>query len=170
MVRPKYQSIAEALREWFAEGWQTVYNRPRRYISRQLHDLVAQVVLKRGASPTQGLHLALPQTSHDGVALNLEQLADDLSWLAMRLQSDAAETLRELEMRLDYKTYLRESSGFPQTGEGRAAGVDALIDYARGKGSVLDFVQHLRELSRHKIGRSRAHEVDAVTLSTIHGA
>ena len=164
------KKLTPAQKEWFAEGWQAVYNRPRRYISRQLHDLVAQVVLKRGASPTQGLQLALPQTSYDGVALNLEQLADDLSWLAMRLQSDAAETLRELEMRLDYKTYLRESSGFPQTGEGRAAGVDALIDYARGKGSVLDFVQHLRELSRHKIGRSRAHEVDAVTLSTIHGA
>ena len=169
------KKLTAAQKEWFSEAWQTVYNRPKRYLSRQLHDLVAHAVLKKDAAPTQALRLALPQAPHDGVADNIELLVDDLAWLAVRLNSDAAETLRELEMRLDYKTYLHDSSGFPQTGEGRAAGVDALVDYARGKGSVLDFVQHLRQLARqkigrHKSGRDRVQDGDAVTLTTIHGA
>jgi DNA helicase-2/ATP-dependent DNA helicase PcrA len=164
------KKLTGAQKEWFAEAWQTIYNRPKRYLSRQIHDLVSQAVLKQGASPTVALRLALPQVPHDGIAANLELLADDVAWLAVRLQSDAATTLRELEVRLDYKTYLHESSGFPQTGEGRAAGVDALVDYARGKGPVLDFVQHLRQLARQKIGREAMQDAEAVALTTIHGA
>lgn len=159
-----------AQKEWFAEAWQAVYNRPKRYLSRPLHDLVAQSVIRQDAPPTKALLLALPQAPHDGVAANIDLLIEDLAWLATRLDDDAANVLRELERRLDYKAYLHESSGFPQTGEGRAAGVEALIDYARGKGSVLDFVQHLRQLARQKIGRSQLQQDDAVTLTTIHGA
>lgn len=164
------KALTAAQKEWFAEAWQAIYNRPKRYISRQIHDLVNQAVLKRGASPVQALQLALPQAPHEGVAENLELLADDLVWLATNLDADAASTLRELVIRLDFKTYLYDSSGFPQTGEGRAAGVDALIDYARGKGTVLEFVQHLRRLARQKIGRERVQTADAVVLTTIHGA
>ncbi len=169
-ARQQGQKLNAAQKDWFSEAWQAVYNRPRRYISRSLHDLVAQAVLKQDAAPTQALRLALAQAPHDGVADNMELLAEDLAWLASRLTADAAESLDELERRLDYKSYLLDSSGFPQTGEGRAAGVTALIDYARGKGTVLEFVQHLRSLARQKIGRERAEMTDAVTLTTIHGA
>lgn len=162
--------LTVAQQEWFSEAWQSVYNRPKRYLSRQIHDLVAQAVLKQGASPTEAIRLALPQVSHDGIAANLDLLADDLAWLAVRLRSDAAETLAELEERLDYKAYLVESSGFRQTGEGRAASVEALVEYARDKGSLMAFVQHLRQLAREKIGRARREDEGAVTLSTIHGA
>lgn len=164
------KELSAAQRRWFTEAWQAVYNRPKRYLSRQLHDSVVETVLKRGASPTEALRRVLPQAPHDGVAANLEFLADDLAWLAVRLRSDAAQTLAELEERLEYKAYLLDSSGFPQTGAGRAASVDALIDYARGKGTVLDFVQHLRRLSRHRTGRRAVAGEDAVTLTTIHGA
>lgn len=164
------KKLTAAQKEWFAEAWQAVYNRPKRYLSRQIHDLVSQTVLKRAATPVQALQLAVPQAPHDGVAENLELLVDDLAWLAESLDKDAASTLRELVMRLDFKTYLYDSSGFPQTGEGRAVGVDALIDYAGGKGTVLEFVQHLRRLARQKIGRDRVQMADAVVLTTIHGA
>lgn len=162
--------LSAAQQRWFTEAWQAVYNRPKRYLSRQLHDLVVEIVLKEGASPTEALRRVLPQAPHDGVAANLEFLADDLAWLAVRLRSDAAQTLAEFEERLEYKAYLLDSSGFPQTGAGRAASVDALIDYARGKGTLLDFVKHLRRLSRQKIGRRALAGEDAVTLTTIHGA
>ncbi|MFW6098122.1 MAG: ATP-dependent helicase [Chloroflexota bacterium] len=166
------KTLTAAQKEWFAEAWQAVYNRPKRYLSRQIHDIVHQTVVRRGGSPVQALHLAVPQASHEGIAENLELLAEDLAWLAGSLDDDAAATLRELVLRLDFKTYLYDSSGFPQTGEGRAAGVDALIDYARGKGTVLEFVQHLRQLARQKVGRDRhrTQPADAVVLSTIHGA
>lgn len=155
---------------WFAEAWRTVYNRPKRYLSRQLHDRVQDGVLQQALAPTVALRQVLSQAPHEGIAERIEELAEDVAWLAVRLKSEAADTLQELVERLAYKDYLRESSGFPQTGEGRAAGVDAFGQYARGKGNVLDFMQHVRSLSRQKIGREPHDGQDAVTLSTIHGA
>ncbi|HSM58489.1 MAG TPA: ATP-dependent helicase [Candidatus Sulfomarinibacteraceae bacterium] len=164
------QELTARQKRWFAEAWQAVYNRPKRYLSRALHDQVRGAVLSKGLPPSQALRLIAPQAPHDGIAENVEFLSEDLAWLAKKLKSDAASTLRDLELRLDYKAYLRESSGFPQTGEGRAVGVEAFIGYARGKGSLLAFMRHIRELAQKKIGRDRDTQDDVVTLSTIHGA
>jgi DNA helicase II / ATP-dependent DNA helicase PcrA len=78
--------------------------------------------------------------------------------------------LRELEARLVYKQYLRESSGFPQTGEGRAVSVEAFIQYAKEQGSFLQFMGHIRQLAEQKIGQVADGLGDAVTLTTIHRA
>ncbi|MFW6184542.1 MAG: ATP-dependent helicase, partial [Chloroflexota bacterium] len=131
-------------KRWFADAWQAIYNRPKRYLSRSLHDQVRGAVLSRGLPPSEALRHIVPHAPHDGIAENIEFLAENLAWLAQKLKSEAGRTLRDLERRLDYKAYLRESSGFPQTGEGRAVGVEAFIDYARGKGSLLAFMQHIR--------------------------
>jgi len=96
----------------------------------------------------------------------LDFLAEDIEWLAARLDEPASKTLDALDRRLGYREYLRESSGFPQTGEGRAASVTAFIQYARDKGTVLEFMQHIQELATQKAGRAMA--ADTVTLSTIH--
>lgn len=164
------RSLSPAQKEWFAEAWQAVYNRPKRYLSRELHNAVRTAVLSQAVAPTAALRRLVPRAPHEGIAESMEALVEDVAWLAVRLKSEAAGTLREFEQRLAYRTYLRESSGFPQTGEGRAANVEAFIDYARGKGTVLDFMQHVRDLARRKIGRERSATQDAVTLSTIHGA
>ncbi len=164
------RALTPGQKEWLAEAWMAIYNRPKRYLSRALAEQVLQLIVRGDLSPTAALRLAGPRASHDGITQKMEQLADDVAWLATRLQSDAASTLRQLELRLDYKGYLLESSGFPQTAEGRAASVDAFIDYARGKGSVLEFMQHIQELAERKVGDERSQRDDAVQLATIHAA
>jgi DNA helicase-2/ATP-dependent DNA helicase PcrA len=164
------RTMTAGQKEWLAEAWLAIYNRPKRYVSRELAEQVLQLITRGDMSPTEALRLAGPRASHDGITQKMERLADDVAWLATRLKSDAASTLRQLELRLEYKSYLLESSGFPQTGEGRAAGVDAFIDYARGKGTVLEFMQHIQELAERKVGDERSKREDAVQLATIHAA
>jgi DNA helicase-2/ATP-dependent DNA helicase PcrA len=155
---------------WFSAAWRDVYNRPTRYLSRALHDEVRQAVLFGKKSPAQALRQVALRAYNDRVSERMELLADDLQWLAAHLEHDAAATLRNLEVRLDYAHFLRESSGFPQTGQGRAAGVYAFISYAQGKGTLLAFLKHVRALARTKVGRHLGPDADAVLLSTIHGA
>ena len=160
LTGPQKQSLADA--------WYTVYNRPKRYLSRDLRDLVLNAVIREGVAPTRALFMAAPRAPHEGVMERIEQLADDIAWLASRLDGPAYDALWRLDLRLDYRQFLRESSGFPQTGEGRAASVAAFTEYSRSRGSLLAFMGHIRELAAQKSGRAR--EGDAVTLSTIHGA
>jgi DNA helicase-2/ATP-dependent DNA helicase PcrA len=48
--------------------------------------------------------------------------------------------------------------------------VAAFSKYAHERGSVLDFLQHIRQLANQKIGQAASDGQDAVTLSTIHQA
>jgi|GEM_PF-413641 len=166
--------------QWFSEAWQDVYNRPKRYISRELRDRVERLVRSDGVPPSEALRFIAPHVPYDSVAEEVEKLADDVRWLAQNLAGDAHNIVRVFEMNLQYRQFLREHSGFPQTGEGYAASVAAFIEYARNKGNVLEFMNHVRDLARKKIGyQERANnetiqraEIDPgyVTVSTIHGA
>ncbi|MFQ5422055.1 MAG: ATP-dependent helicase, partial [Anaerolineae bacterium] len=157
-------------RHTFAEAWHNICNRPKRYVNadmrRQLLDTFNQqtqplsITLSRKAESTPQPWLQEP----------LAQLADDIAWLAHNLHKPADKILRNLDIRLDYQTFLRHSSGFRQTGEGRAISVQTFITYAKGKGSLLAFMQHLRDLAQQKVGQNEAAPKDAVTLSTIHQA
>jgi DNA helicase-2/ATP-dependent DNA helicase PcrA len=100
----------------------------------------------------------------------LKKLAGDIIWLAANLERPAQAVLQELVARLGYQSFLRQSSGFPQTGEGRAASVAAFIEYGRNQGSLLAFMQHIRHLAQQKVGQDEVERDDAVTLSTIHRA
>ena len=173
------ESLNPAQRRWFSEAWRDVYNRPKRYLSRELRERVERLVHEDGLPPGEALRFVAPHAPFENVAEEMEKLADDIRWLAQNLEGDAYNILRMLEMNLDYRAFLREHSGFPQTGEGYAAGVTAFLEYAREKGSVLAFMNHVRDLARKKIGRRQAPDRQAaaatsgtgyVTLSTIHGA
>jgi DNA helicase-2/ATP-dependent DNA helicase PcrA len=97
-------------------------------------------------------------------------MAKDIAWLAKNLDHNAGKVLAQLDMRLDYSQFLRESSGFPQTGEGYAISVQAFIQYAQDKGTLTDFLTHVHTLASEKIGKTANGQKDAVVLSTIHQA
>ncbi|MCO5192152.1 MAG: ATP-binding domain-containing protein, partial [Anaerolineae bacterium] len=103
------------------------------------------------------------------VAESLDMLADDMGWLAQQLEQSAEITLQQLDWRLQFQMYLRDSSGNEQIGDGRAAGVAAFQLYARGKGTLLQFMQHIRELAEHRNLQADS-KIDALTVSTIHQA
>lgn len=78
----------------------------------------------------------------------------------------AGELLRQLEERLQYKNYLKASSGFPETGVAKAANVAAFIAYARNKGNVEQLFHHLAELAAIRQAISSP-EQPMVTITTM---
>lgn len=143
-----------------------VINRPLRYISAlQSEDLLKGVA--SGLSLTTALHAVAENAERVYIARNLEKLADLITWLGIQIQIDPADSvLIALEQRLDYCAWLRKSSGFPENGEAKASTVEALLDYARGKGSVAEFLNYLHELGQESEWQSR----ESLVLTTIYRA
>jgi len=152
----------------FHDAWLDVHNRPKRYLARDLREQLAHAVLNLRQPLSVLLQQAAMMQERDSLADALTALAEDLDWLSARLDQPAYDVLKALDERLEFQTFLRDNSGFPQTGEGRALSVAAFIDYARGRGPLLEFLQHIRQLAKQKIGQQT--DLDAVSLSTIHQA
>lgn len=153
----------------FARAWSNIYCRPNRYISRALSEKVREIVVLRDVPVSRVLPLIAADAEHDSVADRMIEFAEDIRWLSRVLDSEPAYAILDaLEARLDYKAFLRETSGVPETGAGKAANVAAFIDYACGKGTILDFMRHLEEIS---FGRTSGSDPeDAVELMTIFRA
>ena len=106
----------------------------------------------------------------DWLVERLEKLATEIVGLANNLDKPAGGALLNLEIRLRYKQFLRESSGFVQSGEAKAASVAAFIDYAQGYETLFSFMQHIRNLAKSSAGRPNSDSDPAITISTIHKA
>jgi DNA helicase-2/ATP-dependent DNA helicase PcrA len=164
------QLFTKSQLQQFNDAWADVCNRPKRYITRELREQIARAVSALQQPLSMILQQAAFSVERESLAEDLEELAEVIEWLSTQLDQPAQAVLRELDTRLDYQAFLRDNSGFPQTGEGRALSVAAFIDYAHERGSVLDFLQHIRQLANQKIGQAASDGQDAVTLSTIHQA
>ena len=155
-------------RDKFSTAWQSVCNRPKRYISVQVREAIAAAVLQSGRALSAVLHEFAEESDDDWQALPLHILAEDLDWLRQNLNQDAAATLKKFDERIGYQGFLRDTSGFAQTGEGRAANVRAFADYAKEKGDVLAFMGHVKQLADERVGQEAYQTGQAVSLATIH--
>jgi len=153
-----------------ADAWDDIANRPKRYISNQHKEQILRAMLVGSASPSQILVNYADLVEEDWLAESLKKLASKIASLAKDLDKPAGKTLSSLEIELDYKQFLRDSSGFIQTGEAKAASVAAFIDYAQGYDELFTFMKHIRELAESGAGKPDAYSDVAVTLSTIHKA
>ncbi|MEM7112188.1 MAG: ATP-dependent helicase [Chloroflexota bacterium] len=162
------EAVTTASLNGAAQAWRQIVHRPKRYISNALSRRVMERV-QRDKRPFSNVVIGLSQgVAEDWLHDKMSQLSLDLRWLAENLGQEAHEMLKKLDQRLGYREFLRTSSGFAQTGQGRAASVKAFIDYAKGKGSLLQFMGHLRELADKRVGQDQGQA--AVTLSTMHRA
>ena len=149
----------------FHGRWMALANRPIRYLRRQQMDWVYEHV-RRGESLLESLRSLMEQSDSKFKAKLLRKLIETLNWLIHTgLDLDAAACLKELEAQLEYCKYLRKSSGFPETGEGRAMTVEVILDYALGRGSTESFESHLEELQTQQ-----RHDDAAVIMTTIFRA
>ena len=146
--------------------WKQVVNRPVRFVSQALSDSVWRSVTLHGATLSRAILVASGEAS-DRVARNMQKLATDLKWAAAALEeTPASDLLAEMDRRLGYTDYLKVSSGFPETGEARAANVRAFIAYAREKGNATQFLAHLDYISFSRIGRGDAVEGETIPIMT----
>lgn len=145
--------------------WLHLANRPVRYLNRHWLDWVHDRIGK-GESLLLVLRQLADQADTPYQRKLVTVLADILKdLLATGLNTDAGTTLTRLETDLRYCSFLRKSSGFPETGEGRARTVEAFLDYATGKGTPQQLEQHLQELAQ-----AQRHDDDSVILTTIFRA
>ena len=171
MTRAGKRPLANpAIRRKFEESWRSVANRPKRYLSRERREYIYKTAVRQVDTPLSDIIRDLSYMVEEWQAEPLEMLADVLQWVSGKLDKPADAVLADLDFQLDYQTYLRDSSGFPQTGEGRAASVAAFIQYARGQGDLQSFMQHIKVLADQKTGLARQAKKDAVVVSTIHQA
>ncbi|MDJ0754653.1 MAG: ATP-dependent helicase [Ardenticatenaceae bacterium] len=163
------QAITAAMGKSAAEAWRQIANRPKRYFKRELIDQISHQLRRLEQRPSLVLHRAAGKIRQEWRQSHLLELSDHLIWLSKQLERKASLTLKTLEVRLDYLRYLRENSGFIETGEARAAGVEAFLSYARQQGSTLELVQTLRQLAEERAAVTRE-KLPSLTISTIHQA
>lgn len=166
------QGVADAEITRVSAAWSASYNRPMRYLSKELSERIVNTVLGHGL-PFGTVLRRMAGEVVGWQAARLIELAELLTWLAGELERGTAlAVLSELERRLDYCAYLREHSGFPETGASRAANVQALLRYAEGKGPLAALLRHLDGLAElvGEAHASTAPHPDALTITTIHRA
>ena len=160
-----------AIAEGFSQAWARVYFQPKRYITKEMAERIRLAVVQDGLTPGQAIRQAGLTATSTRLADTLLRLARDVEWLAGVVETrPASDVLRELEARLQYRDYLKRHSGFRETGAGRAAGVTAFMDYARGKGTLAQFQAHLSALAQAAQSDDPTANRPAVTLTTIFRA
>jgi DNA helicase-2/ATP-dependent DNA helicase PcrA len=155
--------------ERFAACWRSLYNRPKRYLNRQLLQETTHAVLRQ-RRPLSEVLAELAEKVAERTGDTLRDLAELLVWVAEERHRLPAEALlRELDWRLGYQDFLARSSGFAATGAGYAANVAAFLDYARGKGTLAELERHLAGLEAER-KELDAGDPRAVDIRTIHRA
>jgi DNA helicase II / ATP-dependent DNA helicase PcrA len=158
-------------KEALPELLKDVVNRPKRYIANRVVDAASQAVVKHGVSLAEALNRASRLVDNGSVADRVMALGRDIEWLGEAIgRWSASEVLGDLDRRLKYSESLRRGSAINQAGEGKAATVAALIDYARGKGTMEEFLVHLRHLEASVPEDDEETSRDAVSLLTIFRA
>ncbi|OLP19111.1 hypothetical protein BST81_07840 [Leptolyngbya sp. 'hensonii'] len=151
------------------EDWNRVKSiPPLRYLNRELKQEIHQAIVEQRLPLSTMLLTTRLKVANGDTSAKLERLAH---WIATATQAESAEVaLRDLDRCLGYRDYLRHHSGFPETGQGKAAGVEALIDYAREKGSLVDFLDVLEQIRADQTQQQQQDHRQGIRLTTIHQA
>jgi DNA helicase-2/ATP-dependent DNA helicase PcrA len=138
----QHQTLSEQYIRRFAE----VLRHPNRYLSQQwINDFMMQARQQNGSLV---IYLAqqFSQVPHQTAQNRLAKLVSILQKLQAKLDEDAGLTLLWLVNELEYLDALKKAAAIPELGEERCQNVRALINYAQKKGTVLQFLEHLRRL------------------------
>ncbi len=170
-ARPEVKTLLDYVRlarveDGWPQRWAQIANKPARYLSRVFCDEITRTVTRGVSLPNALMAAAKDAPSHQ--AARLGDLADTLHWLrdaSDTLPAGAALTL--LDKKIGYVEFLRRSSGFPETGQARAANVEAFLRYAHHLPTLTALLAHLDALEAAGVGSSRS---DGVALLTVFRA
>lgn len=140
---------------------------PIRYLNKELKQSIQTAIFNQQAAVSESLWRAKLSVPSSELGKKLDRLAQ---WI-ITMPTEAAETaLQDLDRCLNYREYLKHHSGFVETGQGKAAGVEALIDYAREKGTLMEFLEYLDQMKQAQTQQHRQDTRQCVRLTTIHQA
>lgn len=152
--------------EEFSRAWLSVYNRPVRYLSRELAEQVREKVCLKGVLPSRAMAFFAgglrPQLSK--ALLELAQIIEGLD-----LEQEAGEAVAALEKQLKYRAFVQSSSAFREIGEARAQMVSSFLEFAwQAQGNVSQFLELISDLERRY--QSHFDEREVLSLLSIHRA
>lgn len=164
------RSARSDISDQWVEEWNVLWNRvrlvpPLRYLNATLKEQIQQAVTTGQATLREMLDLLISEPIQERMSRNINLLT---KWLEVSLQQRSAKAvLEQLDACIRYRDYLRQYSGFKETGQGKAAGVDAIIDYAAGKGNLLELLAHLDQLQQQAEQQTQ-NPNQCIRLTTIH--
>lgn len=161
------KSLAPSSIREFEQAWNDAKTIPPiRYFSKDIKQKIHNAVVFNHFRISDILLSIKAEIQSSDSVNKLDKLA---YWLVSALGGGSAEqALRQLESHLGYRQYLESRSGFAETGEGLATNVAAFLDYAHGKGNILEFLQHLEQIATDKLSQDNKEKKNEIKLVTIH--
>lgn len=144
--RDYQQQHQQQLSEQYLRRFGEVLRNPNRYLSQQWIEDFLNRGRQQGGSLVDFLATQIDSVSNASTKEKLSTLWQILKLLVNKLHDDAGQVLVWLIKELDYLDSLKKSAAVPELGEERCQNVQALINYAQKKGTVLEFLEHLRQL------------------------
>lgn len=164
------QPLPETMYSELGRLWNSVANRPTRYLSKALGVAICDKVALHDIPLSKAVLLAAGQADRPAQSRALEDLASVVRWLASAVDGPpASEVLTQLDLNLGYQNHLRTSSGFPETGESKAANVQGFLKYAEHKGTSRALLAHLDHISQGATRRERDDD-ECLKLMSMHRA
>lgn len=152
--------------EQYLRRFMEILRNPNRYLPQQWMMDFVEKGRQHGGSLVDYLAQQLSDLAHETSRKKLQKLVDILRQLQHKLDEDAGETLSWLVTQLEYLEALQKAAAVPELGEERCQNVRALVNYAQKKGTVLQFLAHLRTL--HLEEEQADHKVPRLHIMSIH--
>lgn len=151
----------------FKQAWDEAKTIPPiRYLTKDLKQKIHDAVVLNKSRLSEVLLNIKTEIHNSDNANKIEKLAD---WLVTSTHDNsAAQALKQLDYYLGYQQYLKHKSGFAETGESKAANVEAFIDYAKDKGDIFEFMQHIEEIAFERLSQEKKNKNNEIKLTTIH--
>ena len=160
------QQTARPVSEQYLRRFMEILRNPNRYLPQQWMMEFVEKGRQHGGSLVDYLAQQLPALAQETSRKKLQKLVDILRQLQHKLDEDAGETLSWLVTQLEYLEALQKAAAVPELGEERCQNVRALVNYAQKKGTVLQFLAHLRTL--HLEDEQADHKVPRLHIMSIH--
>ena len=136
----------DALSNQYVRRFADILRSPNRYLSNDWINQFVQVGQQQSSSLVNFLEQQLTTVPNQAALKRLQKLVMILRQLQQRLTHEVGATLQWLISELEYLDALKSAAGLPELGEERCNNVRALVSYAQKKGTVLQFLEHLRQL------------------------
>ena len=149
----------------YYQMFQTIINRPRRYLSREFIELCIAESQRLETSVFHCLQRYEEMVAERSLE-HLHHFVQLVDKLTRQLGSPAHKTLDWLVSATGYREHLLEISGQRELGLSRIKTIEALISFAKGRGKTLAFLEETRNLAARRTDRDNAQ----VRIMTIHRA
>lgn len=152
--------------EQYTRRFADVIRTPNRFLSNDWINRIRDQSVLQQESVLTLIERGFYEVPNEGARKKLLRFVQVIRALQQKLEDNAADVLFWLVTELDYLDYLQKSAGVAELGEERCKNVRALVHYARSRGRVGEFLEHIRHL--HVEESESDSSLPALHLMSIH--